>query len=257
MEKDFLSEEELRAAAKAVPEEPVEKIYEEMVEDMEKDCVEADTEPESDSKKVVAGERIGIKEGERIGLGIRNMQTQADMEKRKKKRRKRILITILILLLLICGAVTFHLKKQAEASADIVESSEDVVPGENQELVFGEVTSIQGNEITCDLVEEDASDSGTEKAVDGRSAVSGESPQGMHSENADMMPDMSGQDAGSKTFHSLGKAPVQLTIPVGTDVVTKLGTITTFARLASGDVVQMLMEKDGNDQVIIKIWIVG
>ena len=46
-------------------------------------------------------------------------------------------------------------------------------------------------------------------------------------------------------------------IPVGTDVVTKLGTTTTFARLASGDTVKVLMqnEEDGT-QDILKIWIV-
>lgn len=42
-------------------------------------------------------------------------------------------------------------------------------------------------------------------------------------------------------------------IPVGTEVVTKLGTITTFARLASGDQVQVLF--DDQTQEILKIWI--
>jgi hypothetical protein len=44
------------------------------------------------------------------------------------------------------------------------------------------------------------------------------------------------------------------TIPVGTDVVTKLGTTTSFSRLASGDYIRMLMQ-DGED--ILKIWIVN
>lgn len=45
-------------------------------------------------------------------------------------------------------------------------------------------------------------------------------------------------------------------IPVGTDVETKLGTITTFARLAAGDQIKMLMETTGNGtDEIIKIWI--
>lgn len=45
-------------------------------------------------------------------------------------------------------------------------------------------------------------------------------------------------------------------IPVGTEVVTKLGTTTTFARLSSGDTIQMLLqtgEEDSED--ILKIWI--
>ena len=40
-------------------------------------------------------------------------------------------------------------------------------------------------------------------------------------------------------------------------MITKLGTTTTFARLAAGDVVQMLTEKVGDEDVIIKMWIVG
>lgn len=46
-------------------------------------------------------------------------------------------------------------------------------------------------------------------------------------------------------------------IPVGTEVVTKLGTTTTFARLSSGDTVQMLMQtgEAAADGDILKIWI--
>jgi len=44
---------------------------------------------------------------------------------------------------------------------------------------------------------------------------------------------------------------VTWTIPVGTDVVTKLGTTTTFARLASSDTLKVLMQGDD----ILKIWI--
>lgn len=45
-------------------------------------------------------------------------------------------------------------------------------------------------------------------------------------------------------------------IPVGTEVVTKLGTTTTFARLSSGDTIQMLMQTgESTDGDILKIWI--
>lgn len=47
------------------------------------------------------------------------------------------------------------------------------------------------------------------------------------------------------------------TIPVGTDVVTKLGTTTTFSRLAAGDQIKMVVETTDSDQEIIKIWIVN
>jgi len=44
-------------------------------------------------------------------------------------------------------------------------------------------------------------------------------------------------------------------IPVGTDVVTRLGSVTTFSRLAAGDVIRCLMEQTEEEEVILKIWI--
>jgi hypothetical protein len=46
-------------------------------------------------------------------------------------------------------------------------------------------------------------------------------------------------------------------IPVGTDVVTKLGTTTSFSRLASGDYIRILMQDEADSQSILKIWIVN
>lgn len=48
----------------------------------------------------------------------------------------------------------------------------------------------------------------------------------------------------------------QYTIPVGTDVVTALGSVTTFSRLAQGDKISCLMEHTADEgDVILKIWI--
>jgi hypothetical protein len=46
-------------------------------------------------------------------------------------------------------------------------------------------------------------------------------------------------------------------IPVGTDVVTKLGTTTSFSRLASGDYIRLLVQDEPDSQDILKIWIVN
>lgn len=48
----------------------------------------------------------------------------------------------------------------------------------------------------------------------------------------------------------------QMQIPVGTEVETKLGTVTTFSRLSNGDIIKMLLQKDdtGNKE-LIRIWI--
>ncbi len=46
-------------------------------------------------------------------------------------------------------------------------------------------------------------------------------------------------------------------IPVGTDVTTKLGAITTFSRLAAGDNVALVVINDGEEQIIVGIYIIG
>ncbi len=251
-------------------------------------------------------EEISIKEGERIGLGLRNMQTQADILKRKKRRKRKIIIIILILLIIIISVVVYQIKK-SETESTTVESSEAAVAGENQEIILGEILEISGNEMTFTLVEEEEStdssedskkgegpnsgmqrgqQTGESQSIDGANEQAGEggvpdqssmdTSEGMQMNNGEM-PDMSGMQSDdeastkessksgemmpeatieTKTYRSLGEERIA-TIPVGTDVITKLGTVTTFARLAAGDVVQMLTEKDGDGDVIIKMWIVG
>lgn len=44
-------------------------------------------------------------------------------------------------------------------------------------------------------------------------------------------------------------------IPVGTEVVTKLGSVTTFSRLASGDRIFCLVQEENGEKVILKIWV--
>lgn len=49
----------------------------------------------------------------------------------------------------------------------------------------------------------------------------------------------------------------QMQIPVGTEVETKLGTITTFSRLSNGDIIKMLLQKDDTGKkTLMKIWII-
>ncbi len=67
------------------------------------------------------------------------------------------------------------------------------------------------------------------------------------------------EDAQSnKTRYTLTGEEKTTLIPVGTTVTTQLGTTTTFARLAAGDMVKILMEKDENGKdVIVGIWMIG
>lgn len=46
-------------------------------------------------------------------------------------------------------------------------------------------------------------------------------------------------------------------IPVGTDVTTRLGTVTTFSRLAAGDCVALVMQEVDGEDVIMSVYIIG
>lgn len=64
------------------------------------------------------------------------------------------------------------------------------------------------------------------------------------------------QNKSMTTYTETGKTG-QIQIPVGTDVETKLGTITTFSRLSNGDTIRMLLQKvDNGGEELLKIWIV-
>ena len=60
----------------------------------------------------------------------------------------------------------------------------------------------------------------------------------------------------NKTYR-IGSESITTYIPVGTDVTTKLGTVTTFSRLAADDYVALVIEKDGDEEVIAAVYIIG
>ena len=80
----------------------------------------------------------------------------------------------------------------------------------------------------------------------------GEMPEGFEG-FAGPMPEGSGGNNGSQ------EQSKQITayIPVGTEVITKLGTTTTFSRLAAGDYVALVMEEEDGEQIIMAVYIVG
>lgn len=57
--------------------------------------------------------------------------------------------------------------------------------------------------------------------------------------------------------YRVGEESVTTYIPVGTDVTTKLGTVTTFSRLSAGDCVAIVTEEDGDSQIIMAVYIIG
>ena len=57
--------------------------------------------------------------------------------------------------------------------------------------------------------------------------------------------------------YQVGNDVITTYIPVGTDVITKLGTTTTFSRLAVGDYIAIVSQVLDGEEVMMLIYIVG
>ncbi len=226
-------------------------------------------------------------------------------ESRKRLRRKRIFIAVLVIAFIATGAtagIKYYQKKQEEAA-----SVNEVSISEGQELIYASITSIAGNNMTVERLEE-ASETGSNNLEDNIDKGEGKENQrgrGNRDENSEeISSDESSKSSKEKSnekpqYASVGdsqagdgkvqsgsedssngsKAQIQgvvggmqmgdtadnstytetgettnLQIPVGTEVITKLGTTTTFSSLSTGDVIAIALE-EGTD-IIDKIWIV-
>lgn len=91
-----------------------------------------------------------------------------------------------------------------------------------------------------------------------RGSQSGNSYSHADSSNETSTEDKRGEKSQKRTMYKVTGEEQTMLIPVGTTVTTQFGTTTTFSRLAAGDVVKILMEKDQDgENVIVGIWMVG
>lgn len=211
--------------------------------------------------------------------------------------RKMICLCITgILMLSGCG-------KNAQAGTG---AAEGTVLKENQEIVYGQIETIAGNDMTIALAEAEetevqgkAPSQGTEKTTStdkegqepdmGSMPDMGEMPSGGDGSFPEGIPSQGGmpgqahedgeqsdsqgkkdtqeredtreneeQDTQKVTTYALTGETKNMRIPVGTTVTTSLGTTTTFSRLAAGDMVKLVVQKENDkDEIIVGIWIVG
>lgn len=172
--------------------------------------------------------------------------------------------------------------------------AEGTVLKENQEIVYGQIETIVGNDMTIALAEAEETEvqgkalsQGTEKTTstdkEGQEPDMGEMPSGGDGSFPEGMPSQGGmpgqaqedgeqsdsqgkkdtreneeQDTQKVTTYALTGETKNMRIPVGTTVTTSLGTTTTFSRLAAGDMVKLVVQKENDkDEIIVGIWIVG
>ena len=202
-------------------------------------------------------------------------------------------IVVILILFMAAGAGVYCWYLPQTHAAD--ENNEPVLE-EGQEYAYAKITSILGNEMTYveleaqavdfnDLREKGGADenaSGAKRDMAGQreERVSDGDMQNIPATGA--MPDKGNMPTNSAAARA-GRSGVQknsaqdktdytqaavmtysetdvtgqIQIPVGTEVETKLGTVTTFSRLSNGDIIKMLLQKDdtGSNE-LMKIWIV-
>jgi len=239
---------------------------------------------------------------------------KALQEARKRRRRKRLLIALLVLIAI--GTASYLGYEHYQKVLAEQNSEAQVIAQEGQEIVYAEIESIVGNNISVsilseagdsadntdntdntdsdleaeDPVDKDSSESTDEQDSEGKEAgqqsmdegpgmnggsgpdtessvgtkMNGGSGPDMGSTDGPQMGGASGQSSGSSmmamgsqdsgsSYVSTGET-AEYQIPVGTVIITKLGTSATFTSLSTGDVIAIAVE-EGTD-VIDKIWIV-
>lgn len=215
-------------------------------------------------------------------------------EEKRKKRRKKKTVILLAGIAAACGIYGVW-RIQAVADTDTGTAAVSVSAGE--EVIYGQLTAVRGNEITYVTAEETGSSAGSQEAEETRrqdtgsgegkpdrsekgggrnEAVSGgdaifqgempvEGSFNMGSETTSGMPDLgdmppegsSGSQAfiyDNRVFQLTGEECTEL-VPVGTPVTTKLGTVTTFSRLAAGDNIAIVRNRTTGE--IMAVYIIG
>lgn len=199
-------------------------------------------------------------------------------------KKRRVLLFVLLAFFIAAGIGAYFACLQKIKAA---ESSQEIVLEEGQELLYAKITSISGNKMMYALLEEQTVDftepenakgrsgmpsskkmSADENPLSGENPLNGEMPFGgerptgdassnnRNKRTPDNVPPEDMQNKSMTTYTETGKTG-QIQIPVGTDVETKLGTITTFSRLSNGDTIRMLLQKvDNGGEELLKIWIV-
>jgi len=187
-----------------------------------------------------------------------------------KKKKVLIIIAFVVAAALVgTGGFVWYQKKNNDA--------ETTALADNQRIAYAYVTDIEGNEITYVEVDESVVTAAletddTEKTEDADSteasfggeapsmgdAPSGEAPSMGEAPSGDTpsgeMPGADGSDENSMNF-GISTETITATIPVGVTVHTAADTETTFSRLASGDLLKILLETDTDgNEVIVEIW---
>lgn len=167
------------------------------------------------------------------------------------KKKVTIVVVIVLVIVLIAACVMWRIGGVETESA----------LGDHQKYVYAYVSSIEGNEVTYMEVDESVAKAAEERAKEKEKAeaeADAGSDSTEQSGQMQMPPDMDStempQGAPGGMSDMTGET-VTTMIPVGVTVHTTSDTTTTFSRLASGDLLKILVETDSDgNEVIEEIW---
>ncbi len=191
------------------------------------------------------------------------MEKNAEVKDTGKKKNKKVaffavLIAVVLVVTAVVGVKIYQKNKVSAAAAN------EITVGEGQELVYAKITSIAGNDMEVSILKE----------AEGKGFPSGDRPSGERPEkpSGDFQPgempsggfssgekpsgngsDSKRPERSVKQFEETGET-AEFEIPVGTEVITKLGTTVTFSSLSTGDTIAIAVESGKN--IIDKIWVV-
>lgn len=167
------------------------------------------------------------------------------------KKKVTIVVVIVLVIVLIAVCVMWRIGGVETESA----------LGDHQKYVYAYVSSIEGNEVTYMEVDESVAKAAEERAKEKEKAEAEDDAGSDSTEQSGQMqmpPDMDStempQGAPGGMSDMTGET-VTTMIPVGVTVHTTSDTTTTFSRLATGDLLKILVETDSDgNEVIEEIW---
>lgn len=167
------------------------------------------------------------------------------------KKKVTIVVVIVLVIVLIAVCVMWRIGGVETESA----------LGDHQKYVYAYVSSIEGNEVTYMEVDESVAKAAEERVKEKEKAEAEDDAGSDSTEQSGQMqmpPDMDStempQGAPGGMSDMTGET-VTTMIPVGVTVHTTSDTTTTFSRLASGDLLKILVETDSDgNEIIEEIW---
>lgn len=163
------------------------------------------------------------------------------MNKETNEMGKKKYLLLFLLMAIVAAAVgvcAFFYNRQQEAARTEAQAALQVQAEEGQEIRYLRVEEIIGNEVTAVETDENGAASGAEETG---TEESGTEETGTEESGAEE----TGAEAGGET--------ITFQIPVGTEVITRLGNSSSFSAITSGNSLAVLYE-EGTEN-ILKIWI--